>query len=104
MPSAMPPEIGSEFHWDPGLLSGAGEDWRPAGSELFATGCGALTALLRHLRPRGRLYMPSYFCMGVAEALSADVPIAWYRHLPDGRGPCFETLTAGPGDVVLAQN
>ena len=31
--------------------------------------------------------MPSYFCMGVAEALSADVPLAWYRHLPDGEGP-----------------
>ncbi len=98
----MPPEIGSEFHWDPGLLAGAGEDWRPAGSELFATGCGALTALLRHLRPRGRLHMPSYFCMGVAEALSADTPIAWYRHLPDGRGP--QPPRAAAGDVVLAQN
>jgi hypothetical protein len=98
----MPPEIGSEFHWDPAVLAGSGDDWRPAGSELFATGCGALAVLLRHLRPRGRLYLPSYFCMGVAEALSADMPIAWYRHLPDGRGP--RPPNAAAGDVVLAQN
>jgi len=92
MTYAVWPEIGSEFHWDPAALTAGGDDWLPPDGQLFATGCGALTALLRHLRPRGRLHMPSYFCMGVAEALSAEVPIAW------------ETLSAGPGDLVLAQN
>ncbi|MEU8244468.1 hypothetical protein AB0C07_39945, partial [Actinoplanes missouriensis] len=68
-------------------------------------GCsGASSELLRLLAPVGRLHVPSYFCMGVAEALSAQAPIAWYRHLPDGRGPRWETLRAGDGDVVLAQN
>ncbi|MGX6603140.1 hypothetical protein ACWKSP_13510 [Micromonosporaceae bacterium Da 78-11] len=103
------PEIGSEFHWDPAALlspeqGGGPPSWLPRERELFATGCGALSALLRRLGHRGRLHMPSYFCMGVAEALSADMPIAWYRHLPDGRGPRFGTLRAVPGDVVLAQN
>jgi hypothetical protein len=100
----VPPEVGSEFPWDPALLTGAGADLLPAGHELFATGCGVLTALLRRLRPRGRLHVPSYFCMGVAEALSADVPLAWYRHLPGERGPRLDTLRAVSGDVVLAQN
>ncbi|MFB9356891.1 hypothetical protein [Actinoplanes nipponensis] len=76
----------------------------PARFELFATGCGALSTLLRRLAPAGRLHVPSFFCMGVAEALSAYVPIAWYRHLPDGAGPRLATLRAAPGDVVLTQN
>jgi hypothetical protein len=98
-----PSEIGSEFHWDPAVLAATGA-WLPARHELFATGCGALTALVRMLGPRGRLHVPSYFCMGVAEALSADVPIAWYRHLPDAGGPDWRTLRAVDGDLVLAQN
>ncbi|NMO56397.1 hypothetical protein HH310_35125 [Actinoplanes sp. TBRC 11911] len=101
----MPREIGSEFHWDPSYLTAAtDESPLPARHKLFATGCGALTALLRQLAPRGRLHLPSYFCMGVAEALSETVRISWYRHLPDAGGPRLETLRAGQGDVVLAQN
>ncbi|MCY1142380.1 hypothetical protein OWR29_30655 [Actinoplanes sp. Pm04-4] len=63
-----------------------------------------MSALLRRLGRPGRLHVPSFFCMGVAEALGKDMPLAWYRHLPDGRGPRWETLRADPGDVVLAQN
>lgn len=101
----MPREIGSEFHWDPSYLTASIEDsLLPAGHKLFATGCGALTALLRQLAPRGRLHLPSYFCMGVAEALSETVPISWYRHLPDAEGPRLETLKARKGDIVLSQN
>nr|WP_296063812.1 hypothetical protein [uncultured Actinoplanes sp.] len=99
----MQREIGSEFHWDPTALSDR-DSPMPARHKLFATGCGALTALLRRLAPRGRLHIPSYFCMGVAEALSETVPIAWYRHLPGGAGPRWESLRARPGDLVLAQN
>jgi hypothetical protein len=101
----VPREIGSEFHWDPSYLTASlDESPLPARHKLFATGCGALTALLRQLAPRGRLYLPSYFCMGVAEALSETVRVSWYRHLPDANGPRLETLTAGKGDVVLSQN
>lgn len=107
----MPPEpreVGSEFHWDPAALLGTEQGgglppWLPA-RQLFATGCGALTAVLRLLAPQGRLHVPSYFCIGVVQALSAEVPIAWYRHLPDGRGPRWETLRPAAGDIVLAQN
>lgn len=97
-------EIGSEFHWDPAALTGGGPSPLPPRHELFATGCGAMSTLLRRLAPTGRLHVPSYFCTGVAEALSAVVPLAWYRHLPDGQGPRWPTLHASPGDVVLAQN
>lgn len=99
----MRPEIGSEFHWDPSFI-GHAPSLLPPRFELFATGCGALSTLLRQLAPWGRLHVPSFFCMGVVEALSAYVPIAWYRHLPDGAGPRLETLHAKTGDVVLAQN
>ena len=100
-----PREIGSEFHWDPAALLGTAQGGGlPARHELYATGCGALTSLVRWLAPRGRLHLPSYFCMGVAEALAADIPVAWYRHLPDGLGPRWETLRPAGGDLVLAQN
>ncbi|SNY56507.1 hypothetical protein [Paractinoplanes atraurantiacus] len=99
----MPPDIGSEFHWEPAVLGGDGlPSWLPERRALFATACGALHALLRLLRPRGRLFVPSYFCTGVAESLSHVVPIAWYRHLPDALD--LNALPAVPGDVVLAQN
>ncbi len=100
----MRPEIGSEFHWDPAVLVADPDPLLPRHAELFATGCGALSALLRLLAPRGRLHVPSFFCMGVAEALSVDAPITWYRHLPDGAGPRLDTLHARAGDVVLTQN
>ncbi|GAB2614833.1 hypothetical protein Aab01nite_26970 [Paractinoplanes abujensis] len=96
-------EIGSEFHWDPAvLLTVAQNGHLPPRHSLYATGCGALTVLLRRLTPAGRLHVPSFFCPGVAEALSVHRPLAWYRHLPGG--PSLETLRTRPGDVVLAQN
>ncbi|MBW6434233.1 hypothetical protein KZ829_10870 [Actinoplanes hulinensis] len=104
----MSAEIGSEFHWDPAALlsteRGGLPGWLPTRRALFATGCGALSSLLDLLTPAGRLHVPTYFCMGVAEALSAQVPVTWYRHLPDGRGPHWDTLRAADGDVVLAQS
>ena len=104
MPPDEPREIGSEFHWDPAFLLAEPGGPLPARHELFATGCGAAAALLRSLPPGGRLHVPSYFCVGVAAALSALRPIVWYRHLPDGFGPRWDTLRARDGDVVLAQN
>ncbi|GIF16505.1 hypothetical protein [Actinoplanes teichomyceticus] len=108
MPSEPAREIGSEFHWDPAGLLGGGcgglPDWLPERRELFATGCGALRELLRRLAAPGRLHVPSYFCPGVAAALAECLPVTYYRHLPDGRGPRWETLRVRPGDVVLAQN
>jgi hypothetical protein len=105
----VPPEvrpIGSEFHWDPAALldEERGGGLLPERRELFATGCGAMTSLLRRIGARGRLHLPSYFCIGVASALSEEMPISWYRHLPDGCGPRWGTLRAVAGDVVVAQN
>jgi hypothetical protein len=102
-------EIGSEFHWESAALLGADSggglpEWLSPRRELFATGCGALRAVLRRLSVRRRLYLPSYFCPGVAHALSEDVAIGWYQHLPGGTGPRLDTLRAAAGDVVLAQN
>lgn len=96
-------EIGSEFHWDPAFLRAGPGVRLPAGHALFATGCGAMRAVLHRLAPR-RLHVPSYFCVGVASALAEDVGVAWYRHLPDGRGPRWESLRPADGDVVIAQN
>ncbi|WP_433795031.1 hypothetical protein [Actinoplanes sp. CA-252034] len=102
----MPPEIGSEFHFDPAALldpeQGGLPRWLP-GHELFATASGALGTLLHHLAPAGRLHVPGYFCMGVAELLARQIPVTFYRHLPN-EGPRWETLRAAEGDVVLAQN
>jgi hypothetical protein len=63
-----------------------------------------MLAVLRLLAPGGRLHVPSYFCLGVTEALAGCVPVTFYRQLPYGRGPRWETLRTLPGDVVLAQN
>ncbi|GAA4952144.1 hypothetical protein [Actinoplanes utahensis] len=108
MPPEPPREIGSEFHWDAAALLdeewGGLPGWLPVRRALFATGAGGLSALLRLLAPSGRLHVPSYFCMGVAEFLAPQTSITWYRHLPDGRGPRWDTLRPAPGDVVLAQN
>jgi hypothetical protein len=108
VPAERTSEIGSEFHWDPAALldpeRGGLPGWLPEGRRLFATGCGALSELLRLLAPGGRLHVPSYFCMGVAEYLSRQVPIAFYRHLPDDGGVRLETLRPEPGDIVLTQN
>ncbi|MEV4348656.1 hypothetical protein AB0J83_29720 [Actinoplanes sp. NPDC049596] len=100
----MPHEIGSEFPWDPRWLSAEHDTWLPDRHQLFATACGALHAVVRLLRPRGRMHFPSYFCTGVAAALIEDIPIAWYRHLPDDQGPRLDTLQARDGDLVVAQN
>ncbi len=104
-----PWEVGSEFHWDATVLLGAESAnerpaWLPTPYALFATACGGLTALLSMLAPRGRLHVPTYFCMGVVETLARQVTPAWYRHVPGKPGPQLETLRAAPGDVVLAQN
>ncbi len=99
-------EVGSEFHWDGGVLvdaCGAAEEWLPAPHALFASGSGALTALLRQLRP-SRLHVPTFFCMGVVEALAEHADLGWYRELPDGTGPHLDTLDARPGDAVLVNN
>lgn len=108
MPPEVPREIGSEFHWDPAVLlneeRGGLPGWLPLRRSLFATAAGALGSLLTMLAPAGRLHVPSYFCMGVAEFLSARMPVTFYRHLPGGTGPDLSTLRAAGGDVVLSQN
>jgi hypothetical protein len=96
-------EVGSEFHWDDGALASSPQDWLPTPHAMFASGSGALTTLIRELKPR-RLHVPTYFCMGVVAALAAPADIGWYRDLPDGVGPRLDTLHAEPGDAVLVNN
>lgn len=100
-------EVGSEFHWDHGALLDAGTptgDWLPEPHRLFASGSGALVELLRTPGAPRRLYVPSFFCMGVAEAFASTVDVRWYRELPDGAGPELEALDPAPGDAVLVVN
>jgi hypothetical protein len=100
-------EVGSEFHWDDRALVGHGDGrpgWLPVPHTLFASASGALTVLISLVGPPRRLHLPSYFCMGVADALAREVAIGWYRELPDGAGPHLGTLDAAPGDAVLVAN
>jgi hypothetical protein len=100
-------EVGSEFHWDDDALVDAGAerpDWLPTPHTTFSSATGALSALISALTAATRLHVPSYFCMGVAEALTPRVKLAWYRELPDGQGPHLDTLDAAPGDAVLVVN
>lgn len=100
-------EVGSDFHWDPHVLlddTVAGRPWIPSVHELYANGTGAIAAILANRGESGPLHVPSFFCMDVVAALALFTEIQWYRELPDGRGPVFETLDAAPGDAVLAVN
>jgi hypothetical protein len=100
-------ELGSEFPWDDDALVDTGtgpSGWLPAPHRLFASGSGALTVLIDLLGGARRLHLPSYFCVGVAEALASRAALGWYRELPDGAGPHLDTLDAAPGDAVLVVN
>jgi hypothetical protein len=63
-----------------------------------------MMAVLTSIENVGRLHVPSFFCMETVEVLSQYTPIGWYRELPDGQGPDFNTLSVVPGDAVLAVN
>ena len=100
-------EVGSDFHWDSEAFldeSVAGRAWLPPLHELYATGKGAMMAALISIENVGRLHVPSFFCMETVDVLSRYAPIGWYRELPDGEGPDFNTLCVVPGDAVLAVN
>lgn len=103
MPSRW--EHGSEFHW------AALEDPQPdpardalASRALrrYATGRAALAAAVRASGAR-RLWIPSYFCPEVSEALEREVPLAVYPDLPEpNTAPACPS--AQPGDAVLWVN
>jgi hypothetical protein len=78
--------------------------WLPDGHQLYGHGKAALAAVLDSVGGRRTLHLPTYYCMDTAQALAGSAELAWYRELPDGRGPRLESLAARPGDVVLAQN
>ena len=63
-----------------------------------------MIAALISIENVGRLHVPSFFCMETVDVLSRYAPIGWYRELPDGEGPDFNTLCVVPGDAVLAVN
>lgn len=100
-------ELGSDFHWDAMDFHGPGPEtaaWLPAGSVLFSSFTGALTGLVDLLPGRPVVHLPSYFWMGMVGLLPPDVQVRYYRELPDGNGPAFDTLRPAAGDLVLAAN
>ena len=99
----MTREIGSEFHWL-GVPEGPFIPW-PRPGVLFSSGREALLGLWRHLDKKNRLLVPEYFCGEVLEWWQQQgVNICQYVDGPHLGAPCWETLKASPGDVVLAVN
>ncbi len=98
-------EHGSEFHW-PGLDAPEPDPARDAlvGRDLhrFATGRAAMAAAIRG-SGAPRLWIPSYFCPEVSEALEAIVPLEVYADGPDAQAAPVCTQ-AQPGDAVLVVN
>ncbi len=97
-------ECGSEFHW-PELESPEPDPARDAlaGRELrrFATGRAALVAVARASGAR-RLWIPSYFCPEVTEALASAVPVALYPDAPaPGSAPVCDRAKAGEAVLVV---
>lgn len=100
-------EMGSDFHWTSDALREPGADdapWTLPEHELYASATGAVASVLAGLSFSGRLHLPSFYCMEVADALRVHARIAWYRELPDAPGPGLATLDAHEGDAVLVQN
>lgn len=98
-------EHGSEFH-APGSLAGvaAADPWAGRGT-LFGSARHALLALLAHGAARDgwrRLWVPSYFCQDVVDALR--VPGIQLRGYPASARGAEWPRGLGAGDVLLAVN
>lgn len=98
-------EHGSEFH-APGLLLGetAADPWEGRGT-LFGSARHALVALLEHGAARDgwrRLWVPSYFCQDVVDAL--QVPGIELRGYPASPRGAEWPRGLGAGDVLMAVN
>lgn len=103
-------EHGSEFHWplvadDADARSAA--PWEPDGA-MMGSGRDALRLLIAHgVATHGweRLWVPSYMCQHVIEALvETGISCHVYEDAPTQPGPTQSTLNSGPRDAVLLVN
>lgn len=102
-------EYGSIFHWPPRNKTGQPAD--PHASlhgSFYGSGRDAMRVLMAHgMANRGwkRLWMPSYFCQAVTQALvSTGIQVRLYPHGPDDASLGFDRIETAPGDVVLRMN
>ncbi len=100
-------QYGSEFHW-PDCDAPPAAPLLPPDAVLYGSGRDALRALVRHgMRHRAwkRLWLPSYFCPQVTEAMRAcGVRILYYEDMPTRRAPALSGSEFRPGDVLLLVN
>ncbi len=102
-------EVGSEFDWSERFVGASDENWLPASYQLFSTGTACLKAIAADRQPsanspRPRIHLPSFYCITVARALSADFDICWYSDVPTQSTPDFGSIHAEPGDYILILN
>lgn len=103
-----PVEIGSFQALDDGLIGspGSNESARQAlANAILLSSCRGAIALLAGASATSRtLHVPGYFCADVEAYLARHVTLKRYEDLPDSRAPVFDSISAGPGDSVLAVN
>jgi ectoine hydroxylase-related dioxygenase (phytanoyl-CoA dioxygenase family) len=99
-------EVGSEFHWTAGSLGMLLQTaWLPTNYCLCGTGTAALMQLAHLLGDRQRrIHIPSFFCMDVPFKLQKYFEVVFYQDLPTHDRPHFSSLSAMPGDIVVAVN
>ena len=99
-------EYGSDWHWpDPDEASALeGQDAAsqlPKNSQLFSSGRAALLGLLGFVGVKGRVFLPTYYCGDVADALQTHgLSCLFYKDNPRQEG----TLCVGgllPSDVLV---
>ncbi len=100
-------EAGSEYHY--GCLQGGARPDHPWTKRQVYGGSGrdVMRALLGMLRGKGveRIWLPSYFCQEVVEAIREEFTVATYRDLPVAGTPSsLDELLFAPGDCILFVN
>jgi hypothetical protein len=96
------PPIGSTYEWNAPSHERAA---LPGGATLFATGRGALASVCLTLAAKAAVWLPSYFCDDVIEALIRfGIRVQSYEDLPTHSEPDWQTLKPRDGDVVVAVN
>ncbi|QQX81815.1 hypothetical protein JK628_08290 [Shewanella sp. KX20019] len=97
-------ELGSEFHWE-NIPKNDVTKWPP--NCLFTSmGRAPLIMLWKQFcGPKAKVYIPEYFCEEVIEYWkSYGLNIVFYQDNPTLKEPCFKSLKATDGDIVLAVN
>ncbi len=100
-------EYGSEFHWI-APEEGGGQCPVPEGSLFYASGRGAMRAVLiganGNLRWQ-RLFVPTYFCQDVVTSLrESGIAIQYYEDSPLWQSPAVDHGALRTGDAVLVVN